>query len=131
MEETSSSKPRSQRINQLLGQIHELEVLERDIKRTNAILTKKNTQLHNSLLEMKGMYFLLQKRNLRFMRDNTRLYRMIRLMRLQKKDSNPSPQAHLALETLAEETTSLQDPMAAHEVVVFPKPMQGEGVPKN
>ena len=41
MAETSSSKPRSQRINHLLGQIHELEVLERKIKRTNAILTKK------------------------------------------------------------------------------------------
>ena len=91
MAETSSRKPRFHRINQLLGQIHEMEILERDIKITNAILTKKNTQLHNSLLEMKGMYFLLQKRNLRFMKDNSRLYRMIRLMRLQKKNSNPSP----------------------------------------
>ena len=59
MVETSSRKPRSQRIKQLLGKIHEMEVLKREIKRTNAILTKKNTQLHNSMLEMKGMYFLL------------------------------------------------------------------------
>ena len=77
--ETSSSKPRSQRINQLLRQIHEMEILEREIKRTNAILTKKNTQLHDSLREMKGMYFMLQKRNLRFMKDNTRIYRIIGL----------------------------------------------------
>ena len=113
MVETSSSKPRSQRINQLLGKIHEMEVLEREIKRTNAILTKKNTQLHNSLLEMKGMYFLLQKRNLRFMKDNNRLYMMIRLLRLQMKNSNPNSQSHLALETIAEATMSLQDPEAA------------------
>ena len=41
--EASSSKPRSQRINQLLGKVYELEVLEREIKRTNARLTKKNS----------------------------------------------------------------------------------------
>ena len=83
MAEASSSKPRSQRINQLLGQVYELEVLEREIKRTNARLTKKNTELHNSLLEMIVMYILWQKRNLRLMKDNSRLYRMIRLLRLQ------------------------------------------------
>ena len=62
MEEDSSRKPRSKRFNQLLRQVYELEVLEREIKRTNAVLTKKNTQWNNSLLEMKGMYFLLQKK---------------------------------------------------------------------
>ena len=67
MEETSSRKPRSQRINQWLGKIHEMEILEREIKRTNAILTKKNTQLHNSLREMKGMYVMLKRKNMRFM----------------------------------------------------------------
>ena len=63
------------------------------------------------------------------MRDNTRLYKMIRLMRLQKKKTNPIPQPHLALETLVEVASSLQDPEVAHDVVVFPNPMQGEGVP--
>ena len=106
MEEASSSEPRSQRVNQLLRKVYELEVLEREIKRTNAILTKKNTQLNNSLLEMKGRYFLLQKRNMRFMKDNTRLYKMIKLSRLQNKNSNPSSQVHLELETLVEAATS-------------------------
>ena len=64
------------------------------------------------------------------MRDNTRLYRMIELMRLQEKNSNPSPQAHLALKTLAEAATSLQDPEAAHDVVALSNPMQVEGVPE-
>ena len=62
MADTSSRKPRSQRINQLLGQIHELEVLDREIKRNNARLTKKNTKLHNSILEMRGMYILQEKK---------------------------------------------------------------------
>ena len=61
MEEASSSKPRSQRINQPLWQVYEIEILEREIKRTNARLTKRNTELHDSLLEMRGMYILLQK----------------------------------------------------------------------
>ena len=108
-----------------------MEILDKEVKRNNAILTKNNVKLHNSLLEMRGVYVLLKRRNLRLMRDNTRLYRMIRLMSLQEKNSSPSPQAHLALETLAEVASSLKDPMAAHEVVVFPNPMQGEGVPDN
>ena len=77
------------------------------MKRNNAILTKKNTELHNSLLEMRGMYVLLKRRNLRLMKDKSRIYRMIRLARLKKKNSNPSSQAHFALETLAEAAISL------------------------
>ena len=104
--ETSLRKPRSHKVNQLLEQIHELEVLDREIKRNNAILTKRNKELHNSVLEMRGVYVLLKIRNLTLMKDNTRLYRMIILMRLQKKNANPSPQTQLALETLAEAETN-------------------------
>ena len=50
------------------------------------------------------------------MKDNTRLYRMIILMRLQKKNANPSRQTQLALETLAEAASSFQDPEVAHDV---------------
>ena len=74
-----------------------MEILDREVKRNNVILTKNNGKLHNYLLEMRGMYVLLKRRNLMLMRDNTRLYRMIRMMRLQEKKSNPSLQAHLAL----------------------------------
>ena len=79
---------------------------------------------------MKGMYLLLQKRNLRFMKDNTRIYRMIRLLRLQMKNSNsnPSSQAHLVLETLAEATISLHDPEAFHDAAIVPNPIQVEEI---
>ena len=60
-------------MNKLLEEIHELEVLDREIKRNNDILTKRNKQLHNSVLEMRGMYVMLKKRNLRYMKDNIRL----------------------------------------------------------
>ena len=59
---------------------------------------------------MKRVYVLLKRRNLRLMKDNNILYRMIILMILQKKNANPSPQTQLALETLAEAATSFQDP---------------------
>ena len=70
---------------------------------------------------MKGMYFLQQKRNLRFMKDNTGIYRMIRLLRLQMKNSNsnPSYRDHFALETLAE---------AAHDAATLSNPMQTEEI---
>ena len=64
------------------------------------------------------------------MEDNFRIYGMIRLMRLQKKNSNPNPQPHLALETLVEAATSLQGPEAAHDVAAFSNPMQVEGIPE-
>ena len=79
---------------------------------------------------MKGRYFLLQKRNLRFMKDNTRLYRMIRLLRLQMKNSNPNPRTHLALETLAETAISLQNLEVAHDIADIPNLMQVEEVPE-
>ena len=84
-----------------------MEILEREIKKNNAILTKRNKQLHNSFLEMRGRYILLKRRNLRYMKDNTRLYRMIRLLRRQVKDSRPNPSTHFALETLVEAAVSL------------------------
>ena len=66
------------------------------------------------------------------MKDNTRIYRMIRLLRLQMNNSNSNPisQAHFSLETLAEATTSFQDPKAAHDVAALSNPMQVEEVPE-
>ena len=53
---------------------------------------------------MRGMYVLLKRRNLRLMKDKSRLYMMIIMSRLQKED--PNPKTHLVLETLAEATIS-------------------------
>ena len=75
---------------------------------------------------MRGMYVLLKRRNLRLMKDNSRLYRMIKMSRLQKKD--PNPKTHLALEILAVSAISLQGPKVAHDVVDIPNIMQVEEV---
>ena len=100
--------------------MYEIEILVKEIKRNNEILTKRNKQLHNSVLEMRGMYILLKRRNLRYMKDNTRMYRMIRFQRLQMKEAKLNPSTHLTLETLAEAAVSLQPPKAIQVVVNLP-----------
>ena len=49
-EKDSSSKPKTQRINQLLRQVYEIEILEREIKKNNVALTSRNKLLHKSYL---------------------------------------------------------------------------------
>ena len=78
-EKASSSKTTTQRINQLLRQVYEMEILEREIKKNNVALTSRNKLLHNSYLEQRERYILLKRLNTRYVKDNTRLYRMIRL----------------------------------------------------
>ena len=84
------------------------------------MLTKRNKELHNSVLEMRGMYVLLKRRNLRYMKENTRMYRMIRLLRLQVKNSRSNPSSHFALETLAEAAVSLQNPKSIQAAANLP-----------
>ena len=86
------------------------------------MLTNRNKELHNSVLETRGVYVMLKRRNIRYLQDNTRLYRMIRLLRLQVKNSrsNPSSQTHFALETLAEVAVILQNLEAAQDAADIP-----------
>ena len=78
-EKASSSNPKTQRINQLLRQVYEMENLEREINKNNATLTNRNKLLHKSYLEMRERYDFLKRLNKRYLKDNIRLYRMISL----------------------------------------------------
>ena len=127
MAEASSSKPkepRSQKINQLLRQVYELEVLDREIKRTNGRLTKRKDELYDSLQEIKIKYTELEESNLRLMKENTRLYRKIRFSKLQTKNSSPQSQAHHKMETLAEVAMGIFYPEASCDSTAIPNPMQ-------
>ena len=73
MPEASSNKPRSQKINQLLRQVYELEVLEREIKRTNGRLTKRNAELYDSLQEIKRKNTKLEESNIGLRKEKVRL----------------------------------------------------------
>ena len=82
--------------------MYELEVLGREIKRTNGRLTKKNAELYESLQEIKRKYTKLEESNLRLRKEKLRLCRKIRLSKLQTRNSSPQPQSHQKLETIAE-----------------------------
>ena len=94
-----------------------MEVLEREINKSNTILTKRNKQLQNYFWEMRGAYILLKRIHRRYLKDNTRLYRMIRLQRLQIKEAKENPSGHPTLETLVEAAVSLQPPETSQVVV--------------
>ena len=81
-EKASSSKPKTQRINKLLRQVYEMDILEREIKKNNAALTSRNKLLYKSYLVQRERYIFLKRLNTRYLKDNTRLYKMIRLQRL-------------------------------------------------
>ena len=108
VEKASSSNPKTQRINQLLRQVHEKEILEREINTNNATLASRNKLLHKSYLELRERYAFLKRLNKRYLKDNKRLYRMIRIQRLQMKEAKPNPSTHLTFETLTEAAVSLQ-----------------------
>ena len=86
----------------MLRQVYEMEILEREIKKNNAALTSKIKLLHKSYLELRERYDFLKRLNKRYLKDNTRLYRMIRLQRLQMKEAKLNPSTHFTLETLDE-----------------------------
>ena len=50
-----------------------MEVLERELKRNNETLTKRNKILYKSYLEQRERYFFLKRMNTRYLKDNTRL----------------------------------------------------------
>ena len=97
-----------------------MEILEREIKKNNATLTKRNKLLHKYYQEMRERYMFLKRLNKRYLKDNTRLYRMIRLQRLQMKDVKPNPSTRLTLETLDEATVSLSPPESSKDAVNLP-----------
>ena len=84
-----------------------MEILEREIKKNNPALTSRNKLLHKSYLEQRERYIFLKRLNKRYLKDNTRLYRMTSLQKLQMKEAKLNPSSHLTLETLAEAAVSL------------------------
>ena len=82
--------------------------------------------MHNSFLEMRGRYILLKRINLRYMKKNTSMYRMIRFLRLQVKNAKLNPNTHLTLETLVEAAVSLQHPESRQAAANLPNIEQAE-----
>ena len=89
-------------------------------------MTRRNKLFHKSYLEQRERYIFLKRLNKIYLRDNTRLYRMVRLQRIQLKESKANPSNHLTLSTLAKAVISLEPPEAIQGIVNTPstKPVE-------
>jgi hypothetical protein len=86
-----------------------MEVLERVIKKTNAELTERNAKLYNINQNVKEKHDKIKDRNRVLIKENIKLYRQLRLLRLKIKESQPLAQDHTGLETLAKLATTMVD----------------------
>ena len=97
-----------------------MEVLERELKRNNETLTRRSKLLHKSYLEQRERYIFLKRLNKIYLKDSTRLYRVVRIQRLQLKEAKANPSSHLMLSTLAKAAISLQPLEASQGIVNTP-----------
>jgi hypothetical protein len=110
--EPSSSKPkkaRSRKINKLLQQVYEMEVLERVIKKANADLTDRNAELFKTNQTLKEKHDRIKDRNRVLIRENMKLYRQLRILRLKLKEFQSPAHEQTGLETLANLATTMVD----------------------
>jgi hypothetical protein len=87
--EASSSRPKkgkTQKINKLLQEIYEREVLERVIKMENADLTDRNVELYKMNQTLKEKHEKIKDRNRDLIKENMKLYRQLRIPRLKLKE---------------------------------------------
>jgi hypothetical protein len=108
----SSSKPkasRARKINKLLQQVYEMEVLERVIKKDNTDFTERNAELFKINQNLKEKHDKIKDRNMVFIRENMKLYRQLRILRLKLTDSQSPTQEKIGLETLANLATTMVD----------------------
>jgi hypothetical protein len=108
----SSSKPkasRARKINKLLQQVYEMEVLERVIKKANTDLTERNADLFKINQSLKEKHDKIKDRNRVLIRENMKLYMQLRILRLKLKNSQSTTQEKTGLETLSNLATTMVD----------------------
>jgi hypothetical protein len=108
--EASSSKPqkgKTKKINKLLREIYEMEVLERVIKKANADLTEKVAELFKENETLKEKHNSIKGRNKELIRENMKLYRQLRVLRLKLKKFESSEEEQTGLDTLANLATTM------------------------
>jgi hypothetical protein len=108
--EASSSKPqkgKTRKINKLLREIYEMEVLERVIKKANTDLTEKVAEMFKENETLKEKHDSIKVRNRELIRENMKLYRQLRELRLKLKKFETSGEEQTGLDTLANLATTI------------------------
>jgi hypothetical protein len=112
VEEASSTKPKSsraQKINKILQQVYEMEVLERVIKKYNTDLTGINAELFKINQTLKENHDKIKYRNMVLIRENMKLYGQLRILRLKLKEYQSPAHEKTSLETLSNLATTMVD----------------------
>jgi hypothetical protein len=110
--EPSSSRPKkgkTNKINRLLREIYEMEVLERVIKKENTDLTERNAELFKENQTLKEKHDSIKGRNRELIRENMKLYRQLRVLRSKLKEFEASEEKQTGLDTLADLATTIID----------------------
>jgi hypothetical protein len=110
--EASSSRPqkgKTKKINKLLREIYEMEVLERVIKKANTDLTERNAELFKENETLKEKHDSIKGRNRELIRENMKLYRQLRVLRLKLKKFESPEEEQTGLDTLANLATTIID----------------------
>ena len=110
--EASSSKPqkgKTRKINKLLREIYEMEVLERIIKKPNTELTEKVADLFKENETLKEKHDSIKGRNRELIRENMKLYRQLRVLRLRLKKLESPEEEQTGLDTLENLATTIID----------------------
>jgi hypothetical protein len=108
--ETSSRKPhtgKTKKINKLLREIYEMEVLERVIKKANSDLTERVAELTKENEAIKERHDSIKVRNRELIRENMKLYRQLRELRLKLKKFETSGEEQTGLDALANLATTI------------------------
>jgi hypothetical protein len=108
----SSRKPkasRTQKVRKILQQIYKMEVLIRVIKKSNTDLTERNAEIFKINQTLKEKHDKIKDRNRVLIRENMKLYRQLRILRLKLKEFQSPGQEKTGLETLANLATTMVD----------------------
>jgi hypothetical protein len=86
-----------------------MEVLERVIKKANAYLTDRNAELFKMNQTLKEKHDKIKDRNRVLIRENMKLYRQLRILRLKLKEFQSPAKEQTGLETLDNLATIMMD----------------------
>jgi hypothetical protein len=109
--ETSTRKrvSKSSKIKRLKGQVKELEVLERVVKSHNQALKRTSDEVRDSLQRIAKMHVKEEKKNKKLLKENQRLHKLVKCLKIKLMLKKPKTRAHPALEDLAEVVVNLSE----------------------
>ena len=103
-----------EKISKLFKDLHDARQTAKDLKDEKCELIGRNLAMYDIYQEMKEKFNDVLERNKMLMRDNTALYRKIRILRLQAKEAQAPAAQSSGLEALAE-VAGAMEATAEHE----------------